>query len=105
MLSTAAQQRPQVSNMEGIQMADRFLKRPEVESRTGLKKSKIYEEMLKGNFPKAEPLTINGRAVGWRESLVDKWIEDRGWRQEEAQRREQERAKRREQQHHEPLAA
>lgn len=54
---------------------DRILRRPEVEHLTGIKKSFIYVLMQKGEFPK--PVKIGERAVGWRTTDIQKWLDDR----------------------------
>lgn len=56
-------------------MQDRFLRRPEVESITGLSRSTIYLMISNGEFPK--PARIGRRAVAWRESVIQSWIESR----------------------------
>lgn len=55
-------------------MTNRILRRPEVEKLTGLSRSTIYLRMQKGTFPQASP--IGGRLVGWKESEIQKWIDD-----------------------------
>ncbi len=52
-----------------------LLRRPDVEKRTGLKRSHIYALMKAGSFPQSVPL--GGRAVAWIESEVDNWIAGR----------------------------
>ena len=52
---------------------DRILKRREVQARIGLGHSMLYELMGQGKFPK--PVRLGARAVGWRESEVQAWIE------------------------------
>ena len=52
-----------------------FLKRPEIELRTGLKRSTIYDKMKAGTFPM--PVKLGARAVAWPEAEVDAWIEER----------------------------
>jgi prophage regulatory protein len=54
---------------------ERIIRRPEVESITGLGRSVIYEKMAEGTFPKSVP--IHGRSVGWVYSQVQKWVSDR----------------------------
>jgi len=49
----------------------KILRRPEVESVTGLPRSTIYDKMARGEFPK--PVPLSGRAVGWLESEVLAW--------------------------------
>ena len=56
-------------------MQDRFLRRPEVENLTGLSRSTIYLMISNGEFPK--PVRIGRRAVAWRESAIQSWIESR----------------------------
>jgi len=56
---------------------DRILRLPVVIERSGLKKTAIYEQIEKGYFPKPVPLTVDGRSVGWRESDIAGWIEQR----------------------------
>lgn len=51
----------------------KLLRRPEVEQRTGLKRSTIYENMAKGTFPK--PIKIGARIVCWTEQAIETWIE------------------------------
>lgn len=50
----------------------RILRRPEVERRTGLSRSTLYERMTEGHFPR--PIRLGPRAVGWIESEVDAWL-------------------------------
>ncbi|MCG5494411.1 helix-turn-helix transcriptional regulator [Ectothiorhodospira variabilis] len=54
---------------------ERLLRRPEVEHRTGYKRSFIYKLMREGQFP--QPVKLGSRAVAWRESDIDRWIQDR----------------------------
>jgi prophage regulatory protein len=58
---------------------DRFLRRPEVESVTGLGRSTIYDKMAAGEFPKPVPISggVSGGAVGWLESEIAAWQEKR----------------------------
>ncbi len=53
----------------------RFLRLPEVLSRTGLSRSTIYVRLDQGRFPR--PVSLGARAVGWLESEVDEWIRER----------------------------
>ena len=52
-----------------------ILKRPAVQTRTGLSRSTIYLMMAQGAFPK--PIPLGARAVGWVESEIDAWLESR----------------------------
>ncbi|MGB5148200.1 MAG: AlpA family transcriptional regulator [Porticoccaceae bacterium] len=57
--------------------AFRILRRHEVEQLVGLKRSSIYLLMSRNEFPRPVRLTKSGRAVGWKLSAVEKWIESR----------------------------
>jgi prophage regulatory protein len=50
----------------------RIIKRREVEYRTGLKRSSIYEKIRTGTFPR--PIKLGIRASGWSEVEVDAWL-------------------------------
>ena len=66
----------QVTNMTpSIQQQPAFLRRKQVEMRTGLSRSTIYQYMKDGIFPK--PVPLGPRAVGWLESDVSGWISNR----------------------------
>lgn len=53
----------------------RVIRLQEVESRTGLRKSAIYQRATDGTFPK--PISMGGKASGWIESEIDAWISQR----------------------------
>lgn len=53
-------------------MAERILRRPDVEARTGLSRSTLYAWMAAGDFPK--PVALGARLVGWRESDIEAWL-------------------------------
>lgn len=53
----------------------KFLRRQEVVAVTGLPTSTIYEQMSKGLFPK--PVRLSPRLVGWLQSDIAKWQQDR----------------------------
>lgn len=53
----------------------RLLRRSEVERRTAMSRSSIYERMSKGTFPR--PITVGPRAVRWVEEEIEAWIESR----------------------------
>jgi prophage regulatory protein len=59
-----AVQRPQV-----------ILRRTQVQARTGISRSGIYQKMADGVFPKS--ISLGPRAVGWLESSIDGWIQTR----------------------------
>ncbi|MBX9606547.1 MAG: AlpA family transcriptional regulator [Gammaproteobacteria bacterium] len=52
-----------------------ILRRRQVEQRTGLSRSTLYQYIKEGNFPK--PVPLGPRAVGWLESDVCDWIASR----------------------------
>lgn len=56
-------------------MADKHLRRPEVESLTGLGRTTIYDLMARGQFPR--PVKLTGKAVAWPESKVAEWLDSR----------------------------
>lgn len=58
-----------------IQREPAFLRRKQVEMRTGLSRSTIYQYIKDGAFPK--PVRLGPRAVGWLESEVSEWIAER----------------------------
>lgn len=62
----------------------RIIRLPEVERRTGFKRSHIYNLMSEGLFPKT--IRIGTRAVGWDAEAIDRWISERiqeqPWRQD-----------------------
>jgi prophage regulatory protein len=51
----------------------KILRRPDVETATGLSRSSIYAAISLGEFPK--PVRIGKRSVGWRESDILDWID------------------------------
>ncbi len=55
-----------------IQREPAFLRRRQVQTRTGLSRSTIYQYIKGGVFPK--PVPLGPRAVGWLESEVSEWI-------------------------------
>ena len=56
-------------------MAIRYIRRPEVEARTGLSRSTIYAMMAAGAFP--APVKLGLRAVGWSEAEIAAWLNNR----------------------------
>jgi len=52
-----------------MNMQESFIRLKNVEDRTGLKKSMVYDLMSRGEFPKS--IKIGERAVAWVESEVD----------------------------------
>lgn len=58
-----------------IQYEPAILRRPQVEQRTGLSRSTLYQYIKDGDFPK--PVRLGLRAVGWLESDISDWIATR----------------------------
>ncbi|QFT60467.1 Prophage CP4-57 regulatory protein (AlpA) [Sulfitobacter sp. THAF37] len=56
-------------------MAETLLRRPCVETRTGLSRSTIYEWMKRGEFP--HPVKLGTRLVAWKESDITAWLDAR----------------------------
>ena len=54
-------------------MAPTILRLPSVMERTGLSRSTIYLRISEKLFP--EPIALGGRAVGWIEDEIQKWLE------------------------------
>jgi prophage regulatory protein len=54
------------------QPPDRILRIATVLERTGLTRSTLYRKMEAGTFP--QNTRISTRCMGWRESLVTKWL-------------------------------
>lgn len=60
---------------DAAQHAQVLLRRKQVEARTGLARSTIYQYVRAGTFPK--PVPLSSRAVGWIESEISDWIAER----------------------------
>lgn len=56
-------------------MTDRLLRRSEVERIIGLSRSWIYAAIDRGEFP--APIRLTSKAVAWRESDIEAWVESR----------------------------
>lgn len=52
-----------------------LLRLPEVERRTGLKRSAIYQRIERNEFP--SPVKVTAKAIGWPESEVAGWVQAR----------------------------
>lgn len=57
-------------------MSDYLLKASEVQARTGMSRSTLYQQIRRGLFPKQRQTTV--RSVRWLESEVNDWIASRG---------------------------
>ena len=51
---------------------DRFLRLNDVVAKVGIGKTKLYEMINAGEFPRATK--VNGNVVRWSENAVDDWI-------------------------------
>lgn len=51
------------------------LRRPQVETRTGLSRSSLYALIASGRFP--APIRLTPNTVGWLEHEVERWIAQR----------------------------
>ena len=49
-----------------------ILRRKQVEARTGLSRTTIYDGIRAGRFP--APVRVGARAVGWIEAEVNEWL-------------------------------
>ncbi len=49
-----------------------ILRRNQVEVRTGLPRSTIYDRIKAGTFPK--PIRLGAQSVGWLEADINEWI-------------------------------
>jgi prophage regulatory protein len=52
---------------------DKILRLPAVKAATGRSRSSIYQGVADGTFP--GPVGIGARAVGWRESEIENWLQ------------------------------
>ena len=55
-----------------IQPAPTILRRRQVEARTGLSRTTIYNRIRAGTFP--AQISLGERSVGWIESEIDAWL-------------------------------
>lgn len=60
---------------EQLQTALTILRRKQVEARTGLSRSTIYDRIKAGTFP--APISLGEKSVGWIESEIDAWLNAR----------------------------
>ncbi|NML62242.1 AlpA family transcriptional regulator [Massilia sp. RP-1-19] len=56
-------------------MTHRVIRLPEVIKKTGLGRTTLYRMSTAGQFP--ESISLGGKAMGWIEAEIDKWIEER----------------------------
>lgn len=50
----------------------RILRRLQVQERTGLSRSSIYNYIRQGRFP--QPIKLGLRSVGWMEDEINQWL-------------------------------
>jgi prophage regulatory protein len=55
--------------------SSRIIRLQEVQFRTSLPRSSIYDLIKKGLFPKQ--IKLMARSVGWLESEIDEWIDEK----------------------------
>lgn len=65
----------QSTDRPGAASGCRILRRPEVEAKTGFKRSHLGALIREGRFPK--PVRLGVRAIGWNSIEVDQWIQER----------------------------
>ena len=58
-------------------MTDIILRKPDIEHVTGLTERQVRRLEEMGQFPRRVKLSLGGRAIGWRASEVQTWIETR----------------------------
>lgn len=56
-------------------MANIILRLPTVKIRTGLSRSSIYLRMSNNEFPSS--ISLGGRSVGWLESDIESWLDEK----------------------------
>jgi prophage regulatory protein len=56
-------------------MTQKILRLPAVKVLTGLSRSSLYQKISLGEFPAA--ISLGARAVGWLESDIAAWIENK----------------------------
>lgn len=59
------------------QVLDRFIRMKEVIYITGLSKTQLKEEVKRGSFPAARPLSDSGRSIGWSAKQIAEWQQQR----------------------------
>lgn len=53
---------------------DRIIRLKTVLERTSLSRSTLYRKIREGTFPRQVPISAQG--AGWRESAINRWIDD-----------------------------
>jgi prophage regulatory protein len=55
----------------------RLIRLSETMHKTGLSRTRLYEAMGRGEFPKPVKLTDDGRAIAWPEDEIEAWVQSR----------------------------
>jgi prophage regulatory protein len=55
-------------------MLPQIIRRKDIEERLKISRSSIYAMMSQGEFPK--PVRLGRRAVGWKSTDIEKWLQD-----------------------------
>ena len=64
---------PTTSNTPAhVQLPTALIRRPAVERLTGMSRSRIYDLMDKGEFPR--PVRLGSMSVAWLETEIREWI-------------------------------
>jgi prophage regulatory protein len=72
-MSVRSDERYEVTKMAAQpKPAQTILRRRQVQDRTGLPCSTLYDRIRAGQFP--APISLGNRNVGWIESEVDDWL-------------------------------
>jgi prophage regulatory protein len=61
--------------IKDTKMTPQILRRKDVEATVGLSRSTIYHLISQGLFP--APIKLGKRAVGWKVSDIETWVNDR----------------------------
>lgn len=55
----------------------KLIRLPEALAKTGLSRTRLYEAVNAGTFPRPVKLGPDARAIGFVDSEIDAWIEER----------------------------
>lgn len=58
-----------------VQLPETLIRRKQVQARTGLSRSGMYQMIAEGAFPGS--IKIGARSVGWVQSEIDEWVASR----------------------------
>lgn len=67
-------QRLSLDGTKTVSHSERIIRLKTVLARTGLSRSTVYRKIAEGTFPPQIRISIHG--AGWRESAVNRWIDD-----------------------------